>query len=95
MSTHPNTKLLKNRKVIEEINRHRWIESEKAGHDIGFEQASMDWLERFSKAWMDYHMPQKKDISTAHPKSSFLIKSAAPKSLKPTVGSTRLRDNNV
>ncbi|HBG62458.1 MAG: hypothetical protein A2Y03_07660 [Omnitrophica WOR_2 bacterium GWF2_38_59] len=48
--------LLKNRKVVEEINRHLWIESEKAGTDISFEVASEDWLKRFSKAWMDYHM---------------------------------------
>lgn len=53
-------KLLSDRRVIDEINRHRWIESERAGQDIGFEQASADWLERFSKAWMDYHMPKRK-----------------------------------
>ena len=47
--------LLQNKKVIEEINRHLWIESEKAGHDIGFENAAKDWLEKYSKAWMDYH----------------------------------------
>ncbi|MBU4333612.1 MAG: hypothetical protein KKD07_04130, partial [Candidatus Omnitrophica bacterium] len=48
--------LLKNRKVVEEINRHLWIESEKAGSDISFETASEDWLKKFSKAWMEYHM---------------------------------------
>ena len=53
-------KLLKNKQALEEINRHRWIESEKAGYDIGFESASMDWLEKFSSAWMQYHMPQRK-----------------------------------
>ena len=60
MASEIDKKLLQNKKVIEEINRHRWIESEKAGHDIGFETASIDWLERFSKAWMDYHMPKQK-----------------------------------
>lgn len=60
MSKKLYSKLLKNRKVIEEINRHRWIESEKAGYDIGFEFASMDWLEKFSAAWMQYHMPKQK-----------------------------------
>jgi len=63
-------KLLKNKKVVEEINRHRWIESEKAGHDIGFEQASADWLERFSKAWMQYHMPKQEKPSAARSRSS-------------------------
>jgi hypothetical protein len=28
----------------EEILRHKWIESEKAGHDIGFERALTDWI---------------------------------------------------
>ncbi len=51
--------LLSDRRVIEEINRHLWLESEKAGHDIGFEQAKEDWLKKFSKAWMAYHMSEK------------------------------------
>ncbi|HQP10729.1 MAG TPA: hypothetical protein PKV41_05030 [Candidatus Omnitrophota bacterium] len=60
-----NEKLLTNKQAVEEINRHRWIESEKAGYDIGFETASLDWLERFSTAWMDYHMPSRKFPSKA------------------------------
>ena len=50
--------LLKDRRVLAEIDRHLWIESEKAGTDVGFEQAKIDWLNRFSKAWMTYHMPE-------------------------------------
>jgi hypothetical protein len=60
-----NEKLLTNKQAVEEINRHRWIESEKAGYDIGFETASIDWLEKFSAAWMDYHMPQRKPSAKA------------------------------
>ncbi len=48
--------LLKDKRVIEEINRHLWIESEKAGYDIGFERAAEDWLKRFSGEWIKYHM---------------------------------------
>lgn len=51
-------KLLSDKRVIEEIHRHLWIESEKVGYDIGFEQAREDWLKKFSKAWMEYHMSQ-------------------------------------
>ena len=51
--------LLNNKGVVEEINRHRWLESEKAGHDIGFQPAAEDWLKRFSTAWMQYHTPEK------------------------------------
>jgi hypothetical protein len=28
----------------EEILKHKWIESEKAGADIGFEKALLDWI---------------------------------------------------
>ena len=28
----------------EEILKHKWIESEKAGRDIGFERALTDWI---------------------------------------------------
>lgn len=63
MSEETTKKLLNNKKVVEEINRHRWIESEKTGCDIGFERASTDWLERFSQAWMDYHMPKQRPSS--------------------------------
>jgi len=35
----------------EEILRHKWIESEKAGHDIGFEQALTDWIIRHRSSW--------------------------------------------
>ncbi|MBI3617121.1 MAG: hypothetical protein HY210_02750 [Candidatus Omnitrophica bacterium] len=63
MSEETTKKLLNNKKVVEEINRHRWIESEKAGRDIGFERASTDWLERFSQAWMHYHMPKQRPSS--------------------------------
>ena len=35
----------------EEILRHKWIESEKAGHDIGFEKALLDWIVMFRGGW--------------------------------------------
>lgn len=30
-----------------EILLHKWYESEKAGHDIGWERAAVDWMVRF------------------------------------------------
>ncbi len=35
----------------EEILRHKWIESEKAGKDIGFERALLDWIVKFRSGW--------------------------------------------
>jgi hypothetical protein len=37
----------------EEILRHKWIESEKAGHDIGLEKALLDWIVRYRSKWRD------------------------------------------
>ena len=35
----------------EEILRHKWIESEKAGYDIGFERALTDWIIKHRSKW--------------------------------------------
>lgn len=35
----------------EEILRHKWIESEKAGRDIGFERALLDWIVKYRSGW--------------------------------------------
>ena len=35
----------------DEILRHKWIESEKAGHDIGFERALTDWIIKHRSRW--------------------------------------------
>ena len=39
---------------LEEINRHKWIESEKAGFDIGFERALIDWVMNHRAGWLRY-----------------------------------------
>jgi hypothetical protein len=35
----------------EEILKHKWIESEKAGADIGFEKALLDWIVKYRSNW--------------------------------------------
>lgn len=53
-------KLLKDKRVVEEINRHKWLESEIAGFDIGFDKAAEDWIENYAQSWVAYHDPQLK-----------------------------------
>jgi hypothetical protein len=36
----------------EEIMKHKWYESERAGYDIGFAQALIDWTVRFKSKWI-------------------------------------------
>jgi hypothetical protein len=35
----------------EEILRHKWLESEKAGCDIGFDRALTDWIVNHRSKW--------------------------------------------
>ena len=35
----------------EEILKHKWIESEKLGYDIGFEHALTDWIIKHRSKW--------------------------------------------
>ena len=37
----------------EEILRHKWLESEKAGHDIGYDRALLDWIMNHRDKWRD------------------------------------------
>ena len=39
---------------IREIERHKWIESEKAGHDMG-NVAALDWTEKYAAMWRSEH----------------------------------------
>jgi hypothetical protein len=47
----------------EEILRHKWIESEKAGHDIGFERALLDWIVKYRSAWRDERSKQQTKVA--------------------------------
>ncbi len=35
----------------EEILKHKWLESERLGHDIGFERALLDWIRKHRDSW--------------------------------------------
>jgi len=47
--------LLSNPDVIQEIDKHKWCESEKAGHDVGIEWAREDWLKKYAQNWKQSH----------------------------------------
>ena len=42
----------------EEILKHKWIESEKVGYDIGFERALTDWIIKHRAKWRKSRQPQ-------------------------------------
>ena len=35
----------------EEILKHKWLESEKAGHVIGYDRALLDWIMNHRDKW--------------------------------------------
>lgn len=36
---------------LEEVRRHKWIQSEKQNRDIGFEEALVDWMKHHRTDW--------------------------------------------
>jgi hypothetical protein len=39
------------RSQVEEIKKYKWIESEKAGRDIGWDKAANEWMQTHFPAW--------------------------------------------
>jgi hypothetical protein len=37
-----------------EIEEHKWLESEKAGEDIGFEKAQFSWVRHHRTKWLKF-----------------------------------------
>ena len=75
--------LLKDKRVIEEINKHLWIESQKVGYSIGIERATDEWIRLYANGWMKYNMPSKYAKFSGRKKSN-LKKTVRKKSGKKT-----------
>lgn len=46
-----NYSFLKDEMALMEIRKHKWIESEKCGQEIGFATAAMDWIKKHGMNW--------------------------------------------
>lgn len=42
-----------------EILKHKWLESEKMGDDIGFEKALLDWIQKHRSNWRNFRKNKK------------------------------------
>lgn len=60
----------------EEILKHKWIESERLGYDIGFERALLDWIRKHRDAWRAARRAQ---LATATPATAGAKQEAARK----------------
>ena len=53
------TDLLEDPLVREEIERYKWIESERLGTDIGEKRATLEWIRAYGCYWLKAHRRDK------------------------------------
>jgi hypothetical protein len=54
----------------EEILKHKWLESERLGYDIGFERALLDWIRKHRDSWRAARRSQTSGTVTPSPFAS-------------------------
>ena len=42
--------------ALNEIRKHKWLESEKNGREVGFATAALDWIKKHGSAWKRAHL---------------------------------------
>lgn len=50
----------------EEILKHKWLESERLGYDIGFERALLDWIRKHRESWRAARRQQQQHGTPGH-----------------------------
>jgi hypothetical protein len=55
--------LLKDKQVVDEVNKHLWIESQKAGYSIGIERATDEWLKFYADGWLKYNKEKTREVN--------------------------------
>ncbi len=51
----------------EEILRHKWLESERLGYDVGFERALLDWIRKHREGWRAARRVQVQQVQQKSP----------------------------
>ena len=62
----------------EEILRHKWLESERLGHDIGFERALLDWIRKHRESWRTARRSQSVSGHASSEKTAVHASAGAP-----------------
>ncbi|MDD5431709.1 MAG: PilZ domain-containing protein [Candidatus Omnitrophica bacterium] len=62
---------LKDPRALAEIRKHKWIESQKAGREIGFATAACDWVDKYGQPWKENHVKEGKNYSAFIEKRRF------------------------
>jgi hypothetical protein len=64
----------------EEILKHKWLESERLGYDIGFERALLDWIRKHRESWRAARRQQQASQTTGNSATPFATAVAEKKS---------------
>ena len=51
-----NYSFLRDELALLEIRKHKWIESEKLGREIGFATAACEWIHKYGEAWKQFRL---------------------------------------
>ena len=66
MPVSTKKELINDPAVRQEIDRYKWVESEKIGSDIGFDRAAEEWFTHCSEEWLKTRtVPEKKILRKA------------------------------
>ncbi len=68
----------------EEILRHKWLESERLGYDIGFERALLDWIRKHREGWRSARRSQLSAQQTSSGNSYSPFSSSQSRSAHPS-----------
>lgn len=63
----------------EEILKHKWLESERLGYDIGFERALLDWIRKHRDTWRASRRAQLGKSTPPAPPAQPTPQAASPK----------------
>ncbi|RJP29655.1 MAG: hypothetical protein C4533_01315 [Candidatus Omnitrophota bacterium] len=70
-------RLLDDERVAREIDRYKWIESERLKKDIGRERAAMEWIKAYGMIWLKIHKPNDYSFLIGRGKTGYLDSSQA------------------
>lgn len=62
----------------EEILKHKWLESERLGYDIGFERALLDWIRKHRDTWRASRRAQLGAATSVAPSAGLPAKTGTP-----------------
>ena len=66
-----NYSFLKDNLAVHEIRKHKWIESEKNGREIGFATAAVDWVKKYGQQWYLFRVSRQEGTDPFSEKRQF------------------------